>query len=458
MSLKRMLRILLVDDEEIVFQTVGDYLRDSGHEVDEARDGASAAEQIETHDYDLALVDVRMPGMDGLTLLEKVQGIRPELPIVIITGHGNMEIVIQALRLGAADFLTKPIKFLELDAMLEKSVQIRTLRQDRRRLRETIRGIQVSSDLRRRNRILIGLSPAIRTVREQIRQVVESGCDTVLITGETGTGKELVARTIHFQSGSDEAPFIPVSCPALPESLAESELFGHVRGAFTGADSDRAGYFELADGGTLFLDEVADLSHSLQAKLLRVLETRAFRRVGGAEEVDVSLRIIAATNAPLRELVETEGFRLDLFYRLNVYSIHLSPLQERRADILPLSEHFLSTYARSNGLQFDGFSLEAEEVLLNHDYPGNARELRHLIECAAIVCGSGRIQAEHLPMPKRSEDDLPSRAIQPDADPERTRILRTLEELKWNRRQAAETLNMSYSTLRRRMKKLNIGQ
>ena len=458
MSLKRVLRILLVDDEEIVFQTVGDYLKDSGHQVDEARDGVSAVELIETHDYDLALVDVRMPGMDGLSLLEKTQEIRPELSVVIITGHGNMEMVVQALRLGAADFLTKPIKLLELDAVLEKSVQLRTLRQDRRRLRETIRGIQVSSDLRRRNRTMVGASATIRSVREQIRQVVDSECDTVLITGETGTGKELVARTIHFQSSSDEIPFIPVSCPALPESLAESELFGHVKGAFTGADADRAGYFELADGGTLFLDEIADISLAMQAKLLRILETRAFRRVGGSEEVDVSLRIVAATNAHLQDLVEEDRFRLDLFYRLNVYTIHLTPLRERREDILPLAEHFLATYEQVRGLQFGGFSPDAQNLLTNYDFPGNARELRHLVERAAILCGSGQIQSEHFTLTQGAAESRPLEASQPDADPERARIVKALEEARWNRRQAADILGMPYSTLRRKIKKFGLVQ
>ena len=277
MAEEQPLRILLADDEEIVHQTIGDYLRESGQHVDAARDGLVALKAIEASDYDLALVDIRMPGMDGLSLMARVQEIRPELSVVVVTGHGNLEMAIQALRLGAADFLTKPIKLLELDAVLEKSLRIRDLRQDRRHLRETIRGIQASDDLRVRNRRFVGTSPATRKVCEQIGQAVDAGCDTILITGETGTGKEVAAREIHFQTSSDESPFIAVSCPALPDSLVESELFGHMKGAFTGATADRAGYFELADGGTLFLDEVADLSASAQATLLRVMETRGTR-------------------------------------------------------------------------------------------------------------------------------------------------------------------------------------
>jgi len=451
------LNIILADDEEIVLRTIGDYLRESGHNVEEARDGLVALKLIEAHDFDLALLDVRMPKMDGISLLAKGCAIHPEMSIVIITGHGNMEMAIQALRLGAADFLTKPIKLLELDAVLEKSVRIRELRQDRRHLRETIRGIQASNTLRAGNRNLVGTSAARRGVREQIRRAVEAGCDTILLTGETGTGKEVVAREIHFQAGSDESPFIAVSCPALPESLVESELFGHAKGAFTGATENRAGYFELADGGTLFLDEIVDLSVSAQAKFLRVLETRTLRRVGGTKESSVNVRVIAATNTPLEELIKEGKFRRDLFYRLNVYSIHLLPLRERREDILPLAEHFLLTYATSRSLEFDGFSPEAKNLLMNYDFPGNARELRNIVERAAILCRSGLILDKHLNLPEPSEEDIFSQPAQPDDDKERTRILKALEEAKWNRRQAAKNLDMPYSTLRYKIQKLNIA-
>ena len=360
MNNEHSLKILLVDDEEIVHQTLTPYLQDSGHEVNNAREGFMALKLIEGKDYDLALIDMKMPEMDGLTILSKVGEVRPELSSVIITGHGNMELVIQALRLGAADFLTKPIKLLELDAVLEKSTRIRHLRQRQRHLNETIRGIQTSEDIRFRNRCLVGNSKAMDDVRRQIKLSVEAGCETVLISGETGTGKEIVAREIHFRSGGAERPFIAVNCPALPETLVESELFGHTKGAFTGATIDRAGYFELADGGTLFLDEIADLSPSAQAKLLRVLETRNLRRVGGSKEINVNIRVIAATNTQLEELVKSQRFRNDLFYRLNMFTIRLLPLRERRSDIIPLAEHFLSIYITGRGLPIEGFHLCAE--------------------------------------------------------------------------------------------------
>ncbi len=367
-----------------------------------------------------------------------------------------MDIAIQALRLGATDFLTKPIKFFELDCVLEKSGRIRALRQEKRHLRETIRGLQTLDDIRTRSRHIVGNSQATHRVREQVRQVVEAQCDTILITGETGTGKEVVAREIHFQASSDESPFIAVSCPALPESLVDSELFGHVKGAFTGATTNRAGYFELADSGTLFLDEVADLSASAQAKLLRILETRSLRRVGGSKEINVDIRVIAATNVSLEQLIEQGKFRRDLFYRLNIYSIPLLPLRERRDDILPLAEYFLSAYAKTRGLYFDGFSSEAQKLLLNYHFPGNARELLNLVQRAAILSRSGQILPEHLNLSNPSGEVISTPSVSSHVYKERTLILNALEKAKWNRRKAAQKLGIPYSTFRFKMQKLGI--
>ena len=455
--MKPALRVLLADDEEIVHQTIGDYLGECGHRVDSVLDGGAALEAIESTDYDLALLDVRMPRLDGLKLLAKAQEVRPELSIVIITGHGSTEMVIQALRLGAVDFLSKPIKLLELEAVVEKAQRIRELRQDKRHLRETIRGIQASARLDVPGCRFVGESPETQSIRDQIRLAVEANCDTILITGETGTGKEVVARQIHFQAAGDDSPFIAVSCPALPESLVESELFGHVKGAFTGATGDRAGYFELADGGTLFLDEVGDLSEPAQAKLLRALETRTFRRVGGSKEISVSLRVVAATNKPLEELVGNGGFRSDLFYRLNVFSIHLPPLDDRRQDIVPLAEYFLKAYAGPRDLAIEGFTGDAEDLLLDYDFPGNARELRNLVERAAILCRTGLVQPEHISLPVRAPGGSAGGAEGSNGEGERAAILRALAEAKWNRRQAAKDLGMAYSTLRYKIQKLGIA-
>ena len=446
------LNILLIDDEEIVHQTISDYLRESGHRVSDAKSGAEGITMIQTNEWDLVLTDIRMPGMDGLALLSRVQEDHPDLAVVIITGHGNIDIAVQALRLGAADFLTKPIKLLELDAVLEKAMRLQGLRKEKSILRETVRRIQTSEGIHS----LIGPSDAMQQVADQIRQGVEADCENILITGDTGTGKEMVAREIHTQAGSREAPFIAVSCPAIPDTLIESELFGSVKGAFTGAVTDRAGYFELADGGTLFLDEIADLSAAAQAALLRVLETRSFRRVGGEKERTVDVRVVAATNKLLEDLVEAGTFRSDLMYRLNLFTIHLAPLHQRPEDIMPLAEHFLDHYAARRGLQFDPISEAVQALLISYDYPGNVRELRNVVERAAILSRTGQLLPAHFTFPKSTERVASTKAPAADDTAERAYLLHALEAAKWNRRQAAKDLDMPYSTLRHKMQRLGI--
>ncbi len=457
------LNILIVDDEEIVLKTLGDYLRQMGHNVAEAGDGLAGLRLIETDRFDLALIDVRMPKMDGITLLARAREIQPEMAIVIITGHGNMTTAVQALREGASDFLNKPVRLLELDAVLEKTRSLTSLRLEKNRLRNTIGSLQALDKKREGNWRLVGKSPAMEAIRRQIHQSIDSRCDTILITGETGAGKEVVARNIHFQSCAENVPFIAVSAPAMQDTLAESELFGHTKGAFTGADRDRQGYFELADGGTLFLDEVGDLSPAVQAKLLRVLETRSLRRVGGSTEIKVSVRVIAATNADLAALVEAGRFRTDLFYRLNVFAIHIPPLRERPDDILPMAERFLEAWTLARGGLVTGFTPGAQQALMEYAYPGNARELRNIVERAAILCGRGRIAAEQLNLaPPRKVIELPfeepavetSKNRIPD---EKSLILNALSKMKWNRREAARQLGIPYSTLRYKINKYEIG-
>ena len=395
MSDPQSLRILLVDDEEVIQRAIGGHLRKAGHAVAEASDGRTALKQIREQEYDLALVDIRMPGMDGLAVMAEVQEMRPHLPCIIITGHAELETAIEALRRGAADFLVKPIKLLELEAVFERVLRVRQLLQEKLRLRETLRAVQTAEDRRTGRSTFVGVSAATESVRAEIQRAVRTQCRTILITGETGTGKEVVARELHALAGPEESPFIAVNCPSLPDSLAENELFGHTKGAFTGAAEDRPGYFELADGGTLFLDEVSELSAAAQATLLRAVETRTFRRVGGGPERTVDVRIIAATNAPLADLAEDGRFRRDLFYRLQVYEIRLRPLRERREDIAPLAEHFLARYAETRGLALGGLNGEARALLRGYDYPGNARELQNIIERAAMLCGSGPVRPEH---------------------------------------------------------------
>ena len=451
------LSILIADDESIVHTTIGDYLKDVGHHIDHAYDGQSAFKMIQEKDYDLALVDIRMPKMDGLQILEKVQTVCPELSVIIITAHGTVESVIQALRQGADDFLTKPVKFIDLDAVIEKSIRIRKLRKGQRHLRETIRGLQNAENLRTSNRTLIGMSESTQKVREMIRQAVEAKVDTILIEGETGTGKEVVAREIHFQSSSGDNAFIAVNCPALPESLVESELFGHVKGAFTGATAERAGYFELADGGTLFLDEIGDLTASAQAKMLRVLETRSLRRIGGAKEITLNVRVIAASNVSLEKLATEGKFRRDLLYRLNLYPIHIKPLRERMVDVQPLAEHFLDLYSKRSDKHLSGFSADAINLLLKYIYPGNVRELQNIVERAAILCKGNEIKANHIIIEPTIFESSNSSILTNQPDSEKNVIIDALEKAHWNRREAAKLLGMPYSTLRYKMDTLGIS-
>lgn len=454
--MSRSLSILLGDHEDITLKTIGTFLRESGHRVDEAHDGPAVLQSIKSSDYDLALIAVLLPVMDGLSVLARVRELHPDLPVVLLIREGTVETVIHALRLGVVDVLIKPISQPDLDRVLKNIIQTAeqpppaALKAARRTPPAASTGLPDSSTL-------VGISPAIQRVREQIRQTVEGRCRTILITGETGTGKEVVAHAIHAQAGSEADPFIAVSCPTVPDSLVEAELFGHVKGSFTGATVDRAGYFEQAHGGTLFLDEIADFPAAVQATLLRVLETRTVRRVGGNKDIAVDLRVITATNAPLDELVKTGQFRRDLFYRLNIYRIHLLPLRARREDILPLAEHFLAYYAREREVHYQGFSPEAQQMLMHQDYPGNGRELRTLIERATLQCRSGLILPDHLDMQNGLVESTPLPSLLSDGDHERTVLIRALDAARWNRRQAARTLGIPYWTLLYRLKKLGIG-
>ena len=450
------LEIILVDDDQIIHQTLGDFLSNLGHRVHNEYRANAALDAVKNREYDVALLDIRLPDTDGLKLMTRIHEICPDLLIILITGHGTMETVIEALRQGATDFLAKPVRLLELEATLERCIQIRHLKKEANHLHSAIKIIQSPDSLRSGAHKLVGTSQAIQTVREQIKQVVEANCDTVLITGETGTGKEIVARQIHHYAGADKYPFFAVSCPTLTESLFESELFGHQKGSYTGAHKDSPGYFELADNGTLFLDEIGDLTQPAQAKLLRVLETRTIRRIGASKEIKVNLRLIAATNNVLEESVNNNTFRQDLYYRLNVYNIHLSPLRDNKEDITPLAHHFLQTYAVSKKRNFEGLSPGALNLLLQYDYPGNVRELRNIIERAAILCQSEQIQAEHIVISQKIKAPPEKKLDNSNTESEQSRIVKALEETKWNRQKAAKELGMPYSTLRYKINKFGI--
>ena len=313
---------------------------------------------------------------------------------------------------------------------------------------------------RTQNRDLVGNSPATQEVRERIRQAVDANVDTILLTGETGTGKEVVARKIHFQESSGENPFIAVNCSAFSESLVESELFGHVKGAYTDATTDKPGYFEMADNGTLLLDEIADLSLDIQVKLLRAVDTRTLMRVGGTQEISFQERIISAFNRDPVSLVKSGQFRSDLYYRLNVFPIHLTPLRERQEDILPLADHFLEAYTARSGRSFNSFSEGAKSTLLDYQYLGNVRELRNIVERTAVLCPPEvlLIGAEHLDIQGDVLGELPLESDQSADETEADQILRALQENQWNRGRVAKKLGMPYSTLRYKMERLGISQ
>ncbi len=448
------LSILLVDNEESVLETIGAYLHDLGHNIEKIKDGNIALQRINTKTYDMVLADVFIPEIDGLTLLSKIQEVRQEISVIILSKHSDMDIVIQALRLGATDFLLKPIKLEELDYALEKIISRRSLRKETRRFSETLKNVQSCRVLNAKYPAMVAASSSMKKIEEQIAEVVRCDIDTILITGETGTGKEVVATRIHAQSHIPESPFIAVSCPVLSDSLMESELFGHIKGSFTGAISDREGYFEMAHNGTLFLDEVADLSPKAQGALLRVLETRTFRRIGASREISVNVRVITATNACLEKAISEGRFRRDLFYRLNLYSIKILPLRERKDDILPLAEYFLTCYTKYHNRPKLFFSQESRESLYKYDFPGNVRELKNIVERAAMITPGECISPEQLGFLQTQNNLYHLNEIR--MEDERLLMLKALEKNKWNLRQVANDLNIPYSSLRYKLKKWRI--
>src|SRR5208283_1343628 len=347
-----------------------------GHEVTVCADGTAALRAIERGAYDAALLDIRMPGISGIEVLGQIKQFSPDTQVIILTGQATVDTAVQALRLGAFDYLTKPCKWAELEILLQRIGERRDLSNKTAALETRLKNAEGAP-------LLIG--------------TIAPSEATVMILGETGTGKELVARSLHEKSDRASRAFMPVNCGALPENLVESELFGHRKGAFTGADANRKGLFEVANGGTLFLDEVGELDKSVQVKLLRFLESGEIRRVGENEPFRVDVRVLCATNRDLRDMVKNELFREDLFFRLNTFEIFLPALRDRKADIAELARHLLTRYAARRGMTESAFSPESLEMLAAHDWPGNIRELANAIERASILAGNGSIHAEHLP-------------------------------------------------------------
>ncbi|HUS47627.1 MAG TPA: sigma-54 dependent transcriptional regulator [Phycisphaerae bacterium] len=385
--MKKNPRILIVDDDPLIRRSC-ERILGQDYDLKLIESGREGLELLEAGGFDLALVDLKLADIDGMEILNRAPDRHPDVPIIVITGYSTIQSAVEAIKKGAFDYLAKPFTPVELAAAVEKAVRERRLLRD-------YRGLQEALAHRYRVSRLIGESPGIRHVLDLVQQVSQTDT-TVLLTGESGTGKELVARAIHFSSPRRDARFVAVDCGAIPPSLIASELFGHVRGAFTGASDDRQGLIQTADGGTLFLDEVSNLPPDLQATLLRVIETREVRAVGATDPVTVEVRYVAATNCDLAALVKEGKFREDLFYRFNVFPIHLPPLRERREDIPLLADHFLSMFCAKMHKRVEGFTREAVDALTQYDWPGNVRELSNVVERLVILCSRDRIGQAHL--------------------------------------------------------------
>jgi len=448
-------RILVVDDERSMQEFLEIFLRGEGYEVATAGDVASARAALDGADYDVVITDLQMPGGSGLELIEAARESAPETVVIVITAFASTETAIAAMKEGAYDYVTKPFRVDEIRLVVEKALEKKSLARENKRLR---------SELRSRSRRIIGNGAAVQRVLDLVAQVADSRAN-VLVTGESGTGKEMVARAIHETSERKDGPFIVVNCAAIPENLLESELFGHVRGSFTGALHNKEGLFELADGGTLFLDEVGDLPLPLQVKVLRAIQEKSFRRVGGTQDQQVDVRIVAATNRRLEEEVARGRFREDLYYRLNVIEIPLPPLRERKEDVARLVDHFVEKYVRELGKEVKGVSDAAMEKLLAYRFPGNIRELENVIERAVALTRDPVIDVDALPPSVlQREEPAPARRIPREGvnldrlveDYERSLILEALRPAGGVKKKAARLLGISFRSLRYRLEKLGI--
>jgi DNA-binding NtrC family response regulator len=446
---RKSVRILVVDDEEIVRESLSGWLEKDGYSLESAPDGPSAVARLEADPWDILLCDLKMPGMDGIAVLAETRRLRPETAVVIMTAYATVDTAVAAIKNGAWDYLTKPFDPEELSLMITKIVREQTLRRENRLLRKALRKEHSFREL-------VSKSPAMQAVFELARAAAKSA-STVLILGESGTGKDLLARAVHAESPRSGEPFVAVSCAALTETLLESELFGYEKGAFTGAQARRQGKFEAAKGGTLFLDEIGDIGPKLQLDLLRVLEERKVVRVGGTEAVPIDVRIVAATNRQLRREVEEGRFRQDLYYRLAVVTINLPPLRERKEDLPLLVEELLGRLSVEMNKPADGVSSEAMARLMSHDWPGNVRELRNVLERGLVVASGPLLQPGDLELvgPARSLVDRAPEALSLE-EVERRHIGDVLGLAGGNVTQAAKILEIDRATLYNKIRKYGL--
>jgi two-component system response regulator AtoC len=455
--------ILVVDDERLVRWSLQQKLEQWGYHVNLAEDGATALGRIQLDNPDLITLDVKLPDMTGIDVLSEMRNRNIQIPVIVITAFGVVDDAVRSLKLGAYDFIEKPINFEKLENAVRNALETRRLRTEVARTHEIQRS-EFSVDR------IIGVSDHIRDVRELIKKVASSEASTILIQGESGTGKDLVAHAIHYESSRRDRPFFAINCAAIPENLMESELFGHEKGAFTDARTQKRGMFEIADGGTLFLDEVSEMTLGMQAKLLRVLEGQSFRRVGGVKNINVDVRVIVASNRNLEEAVRASRFRQDLYFRLAIIPVYLRPLREHKEDIAPLLEHFIEHYNQKFRKNIQGLTKQANELLINYDWPGNIRELKNAIERVMILADGNRVSAKYLPMriseggtmPVPTAEENSNGEVQLPAggvalyDVEKELIKQALEQARGNKTNAARLLRISRDTLRYKVKKYGL--
>ncbi len=451
-----MRKILVAEDERNLREGIAEAFRDAGHEVVEAAAGDEALASVEAQVFDLVITDYKMPGLDGLELLRRIRMVNDSTAVIMMTAYGTVEGAVQAMRLGAYDYIQKPFNLEELELKAERALEHRRLLS---RLMEFDR-----RDLVGRFDNIVGESPSMRRVFEMISKVAPSNA-TVLILGETGTGKELIAEAIHRNSARKDGPFVKINCAALPENLLESELFGHERGAFTGADRQRAGRFELANEGTLFLDEIGTMSPGTQAKVLRVLQEREFERLGGTRTIKADVRLIAATNRDLEQAITDGEFREDLYYRLNVVTFRMPPLRERKEDIIPLGTFFLQRFADDLKKTMRGFSPAALRLLTRHNWPGNIRELENTVERAVLMADGQVIEPKDLTVGTSGGGEergrasavlrLPAEGIELE-ELEKMAILEALRMNEWVQKDAARFLGISSRVMNYKIQKYEI--
>jgi len=447
--------ILVIDDEAAQRDVLTGYLKKKGYQIFAASSGKEGIEITKNEPVDIILSDFKMPDLNGIEVLEQVKKMNPEISFVIVTAYGTVENAVKAMRLGAFDYISKPVDLDELDLMIERIIEHKNLKSENQLLKTQLQEkYKISS--------LVSQSQKMEEVINVAARVADSKA-TVLITGENGTGKEVLAKAIHYMSSRKEKPFIAVNVPALTETLLESELFGHDKGAFTGADKMKKGRFEIANGGTLFLDEVGDIPQSIQVKLLRVLQEHQFERVGGTEKIEVDVRIIAATNKELEQKIKDGTFREDLYYRLNVVSIKIPPLRERKEDILPMIESFIEKYRKENNKEKLEVSKEVVDTLMKYNYPGNVRELENIIERAVVLTRSKVITLNDIPMnikgfkEEKSIGSLDEGTLTEQVEAlEKQLIFDALQQSGGNQTKAGKLLGLTERNLRYKLKKYNI--